>query len=50
MRSKAKMSSDYLMRRPTVGRSSPDSLYAATQVNVVGRQSADRRPIKKPCS
>ena len=26
-----------------VGRSSSDSLYAASQVNVVGRRSADRR-------
>ena len=43
MRTEAKMSYDYLMRRPTVGRWSPDSLYAAPQVNVVGRRLADRR-------
>ena len=31
------------MRRPMVGRSSPDSLYAAPQVNAVGRRSVDSR-------
>ena len=48
-----KMSYEYFIRRPTVGRSSPDSMYAATQVNffrpTVGRSSADGRPIEKPC-
>ena len=45
MRNEAKMPYDFLMRRPTVGRSSPDSLYAVPHVNVVGRRSADGRPI-----
>ena len=29
-----------------VGRSSPDSLYAAQQANVVGRRSADRKTLQ----
>ena len=48
MRTQAKMTKDYLMRRPMVGRSSPDSLYAAPQVNVVSQRSADRRADGRP--